>query len=861
MIKRFVNYVVLATILLSVGYTAAAGASYLQERGYPQQRRDDSLNAVNLFDRAVDHFGRGDTESARIMLNEAREIAADNGFIAIEARVFSLLASISNYDGTLPEDELRFLLRARERERERGDSLSLAEIKDRISRYYMTHQAYGIAAAHYEPIYLLHRGTDAGRMAEAARTTAELHSRAGNSEKAVGWYSRADSIYRESGDVRSAAAANSRMAALLSALERYNEALELLKSNIEASAVTDSDTLAMLCNKAGVIFSRIGEYEEATRFYKKALQHASDSPGGGGIMATIYSNMGVNYQNKGMEREMLQAFDAASSHADNISDIGEKARIEMLLATIYNQRGDLHNASEYCRLCIESATQAESYNILAQCYRQYSVVLERGFDYDSALYYQQEYVSLRDSLESALREEERSREQREEWYSRREQEILVEISREEAREQDLRAQRELEESRRIQERREREALEAELRSTEAERERERAEADRTRAEGERAIADRERALAESESYRARAGLTEAELEAAKARVESEEALAVAERERLIAEGEKRARQVTLLIAFLMVLAAAMALYSLIAIRRKNRKLAESKSKIEQINKDLEVKNSEVSRQKEIIELKNMAITDSIMYASRIQKAVLPPIDFLDSWGIDNMILFRPKDIVSGDFYWGFRKERKVYIAAADCTGHGVPGAFMSMLGNAFLNEILITKEFSTASEILDMLRDEIIRALRQRGVTGEARDGIDMSIVVLNDDGGTIEFAGANNPLYLARRGSIERYRGDRMPIGIHVTSMTPFTNHVIEVEDGDVLYLFSDGYADQFGGDMGKKFMYKPFQKLLESVSLKPMDEQLKIVSDRFDTWKGDYEQIDDVLVIGVRVKRGRRS
>jgi len=325
---------------------------------------------------------------------------------------------------------------------------------------------------------------------------------------------------------------------------------------------------------------------------------------------------------------------------------------------------------------------------------------------------------------------------------------------------------------------------------------------------------------------------------------------------LLAQKEAQKKKMAFYIAVLMVLTVIGALYSLVSARRKNLKLAESKKKIEEINSDLEVKNSEIVLQKEIIEQKNQSITDSIQYASRIQNAVLPPLNFLSDWGVENFIFFKPKDIVSGDFYWGFRKKGRIYIAAADCTGHGVPGGFMSMLGNAFLNEILITSEIATASEILDKLRDEIIRALRQKGIMGEARDGMDISIAIIDRKTDYIQYAGANNPLYHIRDGELTRYQADRMPIGIHVKEIAPFTNHKINVKKGDLIYLFSDGFADQFGGENGKKFMYRQFQEVLTSGSGLPMNEQVKQLDETFKNWRGEHDQVDDVLVIGFKIR-----
>ncbi len=323
------------------------------------------------------------------------------------------------------------------------------------------------------------------------------------------------------------------------------------------------------------------------------------------------------------------------------------------------------------------------------------------------------------------------------------------------------------------------------------------------------------------------------------------------------EQRKQGRSVIWLsdLGVLMALVAVMILFGLISTRKKNQKLAESKKQIEKINADLELTNAEVLKQKDIIEQKNQSITDSIQYASRIQTAVLPPINFLGDWGLENFILFKPKDIVSGDFYWGVRKNEKIIIAAADCTGHGVPGAFMSMLGHAFLDEIINTRELENAAAILNILRDEIINTLRQKGTTGEARDGMDISLVILDLKAGRLDYAGANNPLYLIRDGKMIKYLADRMPIGIHFISFTPFTNQNIEISKGDYIYLFSDGYADQFGGPRGKKFMYKPFQDLLLRNCAKTMDLQKEILETTFEKWKGDREQVDDVMVIGIHL------
>jgi tetratricopeptide (TPR) repeat protein len=213
------------------------------------------------------------------------------------------------------------------------------------------------------------------------------------------------------------------------------------------------------------------------------------------------------------------------------------------------------------------------------------------------------------------------------------------------------------------------------------------------------------------------------------------------------------------------------------------------------------------------------------------------------------------DRILGRIYFIKGDNYHIVLAAGDCTGHSVPGAFMSMLGLAFLDEIVNTVEVDNAAEILNLLRDEVISTLRQKGTVGETRDGMDISLCILDLNGGRLQFAGANNPLYLIRDNKLTKIQADRMPIGIHFTTFSPFTNNFIDISKGDFLCLFTDGYADQFGGSKGRKFMYRPFQKLLIDNHAKPVDLQKDILDKTFEEWKGDRDQVDDVLVIGLKI------
>ena len=273
-------------------------------------------------------------------------------------------------------------------------------------------------------------------------------------------------------------------------------------------------------------------------------------------------------------------------------------------------------------------------------------------------------------------------------------------------------------------------------------------------------------------------------------------------------------------------------------------------------------NNQLAITNEIIEEKNKDILDSIRYASTIQQAVITSEEYIrtallsagDVQGDDNFfVLYLPKDIVAGDFYWAYNRDDEFFIATGDCTGHGVPGAFMSLMGINFLNEIVVEEEISSPGETLNRLRQHIISAFAT-GKT-ERKDGMDISFYKLNKKERTITFAAANNPLWLCRNNQITEYKPDKMPVGTHYGTTTPFHEQTFELQKGDIVYTFTDGYADQFGGPKGKKFKYKQFEELLLSNHHLPMKEQQNILEKSMNSWKGNLEQVDDILVIGVKV------
>lgn len=303
------------------------------------------------------------------------------------------------------------------------------------------------------------------------------------------------------------------------------------------------------------------------------------------------------------------------------------------------------------------------------------------------------------------------------------------------------------------------------------------------------------------------------------------------------------------------------------IEEKNSQLQNANHEISAQKEEIEVQRDMVIIQKDRIELQKNEITDSITYAKKIQEALMPSFEYARQILGEHFILFRPKDIVSGDFYWMTEIRGYRIVTVADCTGHGVPGAFMSLLGITLLNEIVRNPGEITAGKILDLLRDSIIDSLRQETQINErssvtrlnVKDGMDMALCIIDTDKMEIQYAGANNPVYIINRDQqLSEFKPDKQPVSIY-DNMTPYTNHIIKFNQGDCVYMFSDGYLDQFGGPNGKKFKNKGLKELLMKNSGLPMEEQKTAIEKNLENWMNtndvSYRQIDDITILGMKV------
>jgi serine phosphatase RsbU (regulator of sigma subunit) len=264
--------------------------------------------------------------------------------------------------------------------------------------------------------------------------------------------------------------------------------------------------------------------------------------------------------------------------------------------------------------------------------------------------------------------------------------------------------------------------------------------------------------------------------------------------------------------------------------------------------------AQVALQKAELEIREKNVTDSLIYAQRIQEALLPSEAYFRTHFEDSFILFKPKDIVSGDFYWIGEKNDKIFVVAADCTGHGVPGALMSMIGLDLLEKTINEDNIDVPSKILGVLNKSLEKTFsREKNIGTIIRDGMDIGLCVIDKRRRKLTYTGAFFPLYLIRNNSLTEIKGDKIIIGMNPDGL-PYTDHDLDIMDNDIIYLFSDGYVDQFGGAENKKFMYRRFRYLLLNIHNYPMNDQKAILDENIRNWMGKNGQVDDILVIGFR-------
>lgn len=312
------------------------------------------------------------------------------------------------------------------------------------------------------------------------------------------------------------------------------------------------------------------------------------------------------------------------------------------------------------------------------------------------------------------------------------------------------------------------------------------------------------------------------------------------------EVESSRQQITIFLIGIILLIVAIVAFVLI---RQNRQKNKINLELGEKNKIIEVKNK-------LVEAQHKDITDSIKYAERIQHAILPPDKLVQTTLPNSFVFFKPKDILSGDFYWMEETANHIFIAVADCTGHGVPGALISIINYNLLNKAVLEKNLNDPAEILNAVNGWLTQTLHQSFNEDTVKDGMDVTLLAINKNKKEILFAGAMNSIYVISGNELSEYNGNKFPVGAFIEDKPQnFTSQKINTQANDIIYLFTDGFADQFGGPHGKKLKYKILKEILIDVSTLPVAQQKERIAEAFLSWKGDYEQVDDVCLIGIKV------
>jgi len=582
-------------------------------------------------------------------------------------------------------------------------------------------------------------------------------------------------------------------------LGNYPTAMDyLLKASNYYSSINDKKGEAIAAGNLGIIFTRRGEYRKALScYFKDYFYFKGKADHSMGYVSSLL-NMGSTYRQLKMNDSALYYFNEALAYKD--IDSLQKSSVYNNIGSCYSDKGDLKTAKAYLVRAINSIDTSQKY-YLAEHYNMLGIIEAKSKNFPAALAAANKALAF--SKEIGVKEFEKNA------YS-----ALAEIY--------------------------------EMQGNMAK-----------ALESYRFFTDVKDSLINQENEHSMKFM-EAQFQAEKKQKEIE----LLSKDNKINE-ERIKRDKILINAFIyggivLVLALSFAIYAFVNKRKANKKLVSL--------------NNEVHRQRNQLLEKNQAITDSIQYASRIQTALLTSEHYIKKFIPDFFIINQPKDIVSGDFYWAYHQDQKMYFMCADCTGHGVPGAFMSLLGINFLNEIVIEKKISAPNLVLNELRKEIILSLNQQGNT-ETQDGMDCTFCCIDTANTSIEIAAANNPLWIIRppEGGLKQdengkfkmapgfklteLKPDKMPVGKSPKDNIAFTNKTYQLKKGDVVYMFSDGYPDQFGGPRGKKMKYKLLKETLLKNCHLSMAEQKVILQQHFSDWKAGYEQVDDVLVMGIKV------
>ncbi len=868
---------------------------FIQTCIFGQNTIQDAIQYKKL---AKQNFENSRYDLAVKNINKALKIKSLNTNPKIEAECFLLAGNIYSM-GNENNYALKYYLRAEESYKKTDDKEKLSAIYTQIAFIYFKINAYEKAGEYFK------QAIEIKLITQNKTENYELLHYAGNSYFNIQKYDTALIYYTEMRKVSEIIKDTSK---IIKSIEKiifvnkkqanYKEAItnNILINNLYRKQ-KNKKGIALTLNNIGYNYVLLKKYDEAIKSFKESLIYQKEINAEQEIIAITNTNIGICYQNIGDFENSIKYLLISEENWTYEDNIEEKAKISNLIALVYYQNGDLHNAALYSEESIAYAEESNNKAVLQNCYHTYSQILQSGNDYENALEYYKKYLKIRDSLflENKINEQELTRKINE--LEKSEEELKLKLAEEEIQNmllEQYRLENEQKEKENELLRRDQELQKAELLQQKYAliMEQQKNQAIKKQKEIEALESDKKIRDLELQQKEADAEKKQKEI----ALLESEK-----EKQQLELDKNKAVRQfmnfIFVLFGIILIL---IIIFLIISVRvnkrlnthrkhilKQNNKLNNQKEELKSQAEELRVVNEDISKHKNVLEQRHRQITDSITYASRIQNAMLSESIILANYFPNHFIINKPRDIVSGDFYWikEIEENDNLIVVASDCTGHGVPGAFVSMLGMSLLNEIINKNHNLKANEILDQLRAEIKKSLKQSDNDNSSKDGMDIAICVVDKKTNILQYSGAHNPLYIIRNKEItlteeeqktikkkkirefdfEIYdnklteiKADHQPIGIYIKER-PFVNIELKIYKNDRFYIFTDGFIDQFGGENNEKYKSKTFKKKLLEIQNMSMQKQMQELENEFTEWTTTkhkkHEQLDDILIIGIEV------
>ncbi|MCS6820246.1 MAG: tetratricopeptide repeat protein [Microscillaceae bacterium] len=714
--------------------------------------------------------------------------------------------------------------------------------------YHYIHSNYPQALNYYQrSLELAETIGDKKQIAYSWQRIGNVYYYQANYAQAMEIYYKVLKIHEEIDNQSGVAAIMNNIANIYYYEKKYTEALEYYHKGVRIrEKLGDKASVANGLNNMGIVYQMIGNFTAALDCHKQSLkifEELADKQSISGCLA----NIGIIYQRQGNHEQALYYLKQSLQIREEIGDRRGKVNSLNELAHLMQEQGKYDQSIEYALQGLQIAREIKAGLLVNQISQTLYKTYKLKGDYAKALEYHELYKQTNDSIFNLEKSKAIANLEARAELEKKAKEIEILNKTKELLEKDNQLQK-------IENERQRNARLALEKQAEAERL--------------LALAQQERNAHKQDSLRTLA--EKKQLEAERLKAIEQELKAESKARQLEVMKEKEAKELQQKINYLILIA----LFSILIltyfiyqskqkekhakeiIAQQKEAVLQQKEEIQQINNELKNTLITLEKQKAEIEYKNRAIADSIAYAQRIQKAILPLDEFLQAYLPEFFILFQPRDVVSGDFYYFEEKNNQLILAVIDCTGHGVPGAFMTMIASEILNEIIQIQAITEADVILNQLHKAIRKSLKQAET--DNRDGMDLALIVIDKTLKQVAFAGAKNPLIYIQNGELYHIKGDTMPIGGEQREIErKFTKHLISLNSPTMFYLFSDGYQDQIGGKANKKFMISQMKQIFLEIHTKDMTTQKTILMQRLNDWmaEGKEKQTDDILVLGLRL------